>query len=99
VSLNQKLATFDRHAPAAVDFIISWLTEERDALMAESKGRLVEGHYRFGDRLMYEYDQDTLRAEASQELADAINYVHLLLSRQTPVHRLGGPRAVEGTVA
>jgi hypothetical protein len=30
---------------------------------------------------MYEYSQDVLRAEAAQELADAINYVALLLRR------------------
>ena len=80
--LNDKLVTFDRYAPAAVVFLIQWLEEEHEALIAQGKGRLVEGHYRFGDRLMYEYDDDTLRAEASQEVADAVNYIHLLLSRQ-----------------
>jgi hypothetical protein len=85
VSLNDKLATFDRFAPLAVDVIVEWLARDRDALIALAKGRLVEGHYRYGDRLMYEWDNQALRAEASQELGDAINYMALVLSRQLSV--------------
>lgn len=73
--LDDKLTTFDGSADAAVSYLIRWLETDREALIALAKGRHVEGHYRFRDGLMYEYDADTLKAEASQELADAINYI------------------------
>lgn len=81
MSLFEKLASFDEHADEAVDELLAWIARDRDALIAAARGRLVEGHYRYGDRLMYEYDIDTLRAEASQEVADAINYLHLRVER------------------
>lgn len=79
--LSRKLAAFDANANTAVDYLIDWLQRDRDALIAQAKGRLVEGHYRYGDRLMYEYTQDQLLAETSQELADAINYITLWQQR------------------
>jgi hypothetical protein len=84
-SLTDKLETFDRYAPAAVVFLIDWLEHEHEALIAVAKGRHAEGHYRYADKLMYEYADDELIAEASQELGDAINYVMLLLSRKPPL--------------
>lgn len=75
MSLDAKLATFDQHADQAVTELIEWLTADRAALIALAKGRHVEGHYRYADKLMYEYSRDELRAEASQELGDAINYL------------------------
>lgn len=79
--LQAKLDAFDTHAPAAFDELLKWLQRDREALIAAAKGRLVEGHYRYGDRLMYEYGQKELLAEASQEIADAINYLHLRVQR------------------
>jgi hypothetical protein len=79
--LAEKLESFDQHAGAAVDALLEWIARDRDALIAAARGRLVEGHYRYGDRLMYEYTVDELLAEASQEVADAINYLHLRAER------------------
>lgn len=79
--LDKKLDAFDTHASDAVDELIAWLQRDRAALIALAKGRHVEGHYRYADKLMYEYSTDELRAEASQELGDAINYISLFLQR------------------
>lgn len=81
MSIAAKLASFDEHADAAVDELLGWIARDRDALIAAARGRLVEGHYRYGDTLMYEYGIDELKAEASQEVADAINYLHLRVER------------------
>lgn len=81
VSLQAKLNAFDKHSRVAFDELLEWLHRDREALITAAKGRLVEGHYRYGDRLMYEYTQEELQAEASQEVADAINYLHLRVQR------------------
>lgn len=72
--LDTKLADFDRHADLAVTVLIHWLEEHREYLIAGARGRLIWGHYRFRDTLMYEYGVDELRANAAEELFDAINY-------------------------
>lgn len=78
----EKLDRHDAHAVAAVRYLIEWLLRDPELLLAIARGRHAEGHYRYGDTLMFEYDQATLKAEAAQELADAICYVALLLERQ-----------------
>jgi hypothetical protein len=80
-----KLEAHDEYAKAAVRYLIDWMREEPETLLAMARGRHAEGHYRFGDSVMYEYDQATLLAEAAQELADAINYIALRLRRHAPV--------------
>jgi hypothetical protein len=80
-AIDAKLAALEEWGPASVRYLIDWLREEAEPLLAMAKGRHAEGHYRYGDTVMYEYSQDVLRAEAAQELADAINYVALLLRR------------------
>lgn len=79
--LRNKLIELDGYRPAAVRYLIDWLREEPEGITAMARGRHAEGHYRYGDTLMYEHDQATLLAEAGQELADAVNYIALLLSR------------------
>lgn len=79
--LETKLAIFDAHSRDALSYLVKWMVEHPDALVTMARGRLVEGHYRYRDRLMYEYGDDELVAQAAQELADAINYVMLLQSR------------------
>lgn len=90
VSLQEKLDSFDKHSQAAFDELVEWLARDREALIAAARGRLVEGHYRYGDRLMYEYTPDELKAEASQEVADAINYLHVRVERR-PTRLRGEP--------
>lgn len=47
-----------------------------------AKGRHAWGSVRYGDKLMYEYGDDELRANALEELADAINYLMVLGQRK-----------------
>lgn len=79
--ISEKLADHDRFAPAAVRFLIDWLRDDPEPLLAMARGRHAEGHYRYGDTLMFEYSQAELEAEAAQEIADAICYLSLKLSR------------------
>lgn len=76
-----KLAAHDIWARRAIATLEDWLANEPELLAAIAKGRHAEGSLRFGDTLMYEHSQDTLLAEAAQELGDAINYVALWLKR------------------
>lgn len=73
--LGRKLQTFDEHADQAVDYLISWLTYHRDYIIAIARGRHCWGHYRFGDKLMYEYGPEELEANAVEELADGVVYI------------------------
>lgn len=73
--LGAKLELFDKHAAAALDEIRDWLDNHPDELLVIARGRHVEGHYRFGDKGLFEYGHMELKAEASQELADAIVYL------------------------
>ena len=72
--LDAKLGVFDEYAEETVDELIDWLTNHGDDLVAMARGRHVEGHYRFGERGLFEYDVNHLKAEMAQELADAIVY-------------------------
>ena len=94
--VDRKLSELDPFRLAAVRYLIDWLRDEPDAIAAMARGRHAEGHYRYGDSVMYEYDQRTLDAEAAQELADAVNYIALKLSR-SPSATASGRTAHEGS--
>ena len=79
---RRKLAIHDEYSGAALYALIDFMENEPALICAAAKGRHAEGSLRFGDTLMYEYDDATLRAEALQELADAVNYFVVLLSRE-----------------
>ena len=79
----EKLVTHDKYAEDALDALRDLMEDEPALIIAAAKGRHAEGSLRYGDRLMYEYDDATLRAEALQELADAVNYYVVLLSRES----------------
>jgi hypothetical protein len=81
IALDSKLEDFDRHADLAVTWIVQWIEENREAFIAQARGRLIEGHWRYRDRLMFELSNDELNAETSQEIADAINYQTTKLAR------------------
>lgn len=82
--LESKLSRWDAYAPLAHRYLIDWLRDSPDELMAMARGRHVWGHYRFGDRNYAEYDEDRLVAEAAEELADAINYIARLMYLRDP---------------
>lgn len=79
--IEEKLDALEQWMPAAVAYLVDWLRNESRPLVAMANGRHAEGEYRFGSVGMYALSPDELRAEASQELADAINYTALLLMR------------------
>ena len=62
--------------------LVDWAYEEPDVILAAARGRHAWGSIRYGDRLMYEYDDDELRANALEELADAVNYLTVLEQRE-----------------
>lgn len=74
-AVRTKLEDFDKHAEAAVDHLIALLQADRDQLIVYARGKLVWGHYRYQDKLMYEYEAQQLVAEAVEEIGDAINYL------------------------
>jgi hypothetical protein len=76
-----KLEAHDEYAKAALRYLIDWLRDDPEPLLAMARGRHAEGHYRYGDTLMFEYGQEELVAEAAQEVADAICYLALNLQR------------------
>ena len=72
--MNDKLVSVDRHAVKTRAFLHGFIDSYYDELVLMAKGRLVRGHFQFGDRNYKEWDADRLLAELSEELADAINY-------------------------
>ncbi len=82
--LENKLADFDKHAPAALSWLISFMEDYANPLVDLARGRQVAGHFLYGDRLMYEFDRDRLAAEIAEELADAIVYASYRLSLKEP---------------
>ena len=80
-TLDAKLADFDEYADDAVAFLIRWLGEHGDDLIALARGRRVWGHYMYENKNFIEYNEPRLLAEASEELADAINYIALRIER------------------
>jgi hypothetical protein len=80
--LDEKLAEHDAFAKPAVQWIIDWLREAPDEALSVARARHVTGHYVHGDRLMFEFDDGRLQKEALEELADAVCYLSLMLSRR-----------------
>lgn len=74
MSLDSKLADYDRTADAAVTWLVNFLEDYREPLIHLGRGRQVSGHFLYGDKLMYEFDRERLAAEIAEELADAIVY-------------------------
>lgn len=82
-AIQSKLDAHDLYARSAVRYLIDWLRDDPEPLLAMARGRHAEGHYRHRDALMFEYSQDELTAEAAQELADAVCYIALKIQRAT----------------
>ena len=78
--LERKLADFDRHADAAVGFLLAFIEEYREPLIHQARGRQVRGHFEFEDKFLYEYSKSRLLAETSEEVADAIVYISRMLA-------------------
>lgn len=74
VSLTGKLASIDRRDAQTKVFLAAFIDEYWDELLLMAKGRLVRGHFEYGDRNYKEWGPERLLAELAEELADAINY-------------------------
>lgn len=64
-------------------YLVDWLRENPEQVLDLARARLTTGHYVYGDARMYEYDQGRLLKETLEELADAVVYTHVYLSRRT----------------
>ena len=74
MSLRAKLYDVDRHQEKTRTFLHSFLADHWDELVTLAKGRLVTGHFVWGDKNFKEWDANRLLKECAEELADAINY-------------------------
>lgn len=89
MSLESKLEDFDRLAERAFVCWMAYQESYRDEVIARGRERLIEGHHRYGDRLMYEFSPERLVSEALEEAADGVNYWHCrLLKLDTEVNAL-----------
>lgn len=80
--LEAKQNDFEDWAQSALRFLIDWLRDDGEQVLALARARLVTGHYVYGDTRMYEYDQGRLQKETLEELADAVVYTHVYLMRR-----------------
>ena len=74
MSLPDKLAAVDRHGEKTRSFLHALIDEYWEEIGQVSKGRLVTGHFVFGDRNFKEWPPERLLKEIIEELADARNY-------------------------
>lgn len=74
MTLEEKLAAFDAEARAAYTAVVTYLLENRDDLIALARARHVEGHDRYGDGNLFEWDDERLAVERDEELADSVVY-------------------------
>jgi hypothetical protein len=73
-NLEEKLEVFDIHCEEAVDFLLSWISENRDELIAKARSRHISGHHVHGDGELFEFTPEQLKEERIEELADAVVY-------------------------
>jgi hypothetical protein len=85
-SLPQKLEAVDRHSEKTRAFLHAFIDQYWDEIGVLAKGRLVTGHFVFGDRNFKEWGPERLLKENIEELADARNY---LTERFVKLDRLG----------
>ena len=81
-SLKEKQDQLSDWEQTAVRYLIDWLRDDPEQVLALARARIVTGHYVYGDSRMYEYAQGRLLKEVLEELADAVVYTHLYLSRR-----------------
>lgn len=74
MSLDGKLGNVDRHGDKTRAFLHAFIDNYWDDLILMAKGRLVRGHFEYGDRNYKEWGVERLLAELAEELADAVNY-------------------------
>ena len=81
--LEQKLAVFDRWAPAAMALICDLVEDpdEADKILQLARKRHITGHRIYGDKNLMEWDDETLEANFLEEIADAIVYGAQLIDR------------------
>lgn len=74
--MEEKLAIFDRWAPAAMALICDLMDnpEEAVGIFTLARERHIKGHELYGDKNLIEWDDETLYANFLEEIADAIVY-------------------------
>lgn len=74
-SLKGKLDAVDRHGETVKVFLHGFIEEYWEEIGVLAKGRLVTGHFIYGDKNFKEWDATRLLKENLEELADARNYL------------------------
>jgi hypothetical protein len=81
--LEAKLAMFDAEADAVCSALFSSMhQDQREELLALARMRHIAGHGLYGDRELFEWDDERLERERNEELADAIIYTTVLRRRR-----------------
>ena len=80
--LKKKLDDFDQWAPTAIQWLIAWLRENPEEILAVARARLITGELVYNGDGMYSHEQGRLEKEILEELADGVCYGHLFLSRR-----------------
>lgn len=79
--MREKLAEFDSHVDDAFDDLLNFIVDHEQAIKALARGRLVTGHFIYGEGLMFEFDPNRLDKERIEEIADAVNYSYARLTK------------------
>ena len=76
VSLSEQRCLFEEWRGESINRIIRWLSDSamREAIVAIARDRLLDGYKAHGDE-MYQWDEETRRRNAFEELADCIVYI------------------------
>lgn len=74
MTLEEKLALFDKYAGRALEDVVDMLHGEKEQLVSFARGRHIWGHHRYGDRNFLEWDDGQMQAAIREELADAVVY-------------------------
>jgi len=68
------LAAFDAEASLAFNAALAAFGSRRKRILELARQRHIEGHHRYGDTHLFEFDADRLAKERDEELADSVLY-------------------------
>lgn len=97
MNLDEQQAILAPHADAAAQLLWSRLSSRFEQIVELADARIIAGYEVFG-AAMFEYDAERLWRDVDEELADAINYLRVIVSRLcSSVPVVGEPEAPRAT--